>query len=471
MYQRRVAATVRPGMSSESSFAGQASPKLRNKQVRRRKLHHQLSILLGSFKKDGTLEDHIILLIQIICALVLLACGFTLFVKWFTTTEFTNTSWLFRGGLKRRGRYELVPLKPSDIYTIPNSMSHIGDKSDEYARLRKEFDSMELPPVEQKFKFFPKTMDAAEDDQVSYDIYNCPESPPHGYPYIWPIVDILDAWPADDTKPREQVFQGLCVFDYYKDFEKAKRYREEELPFVISNDPQAALAAARWNYPGYMERMLGKVMHRAEHSVNNHFMYWNSPSKRTPRNDLNPMARSRPWQNRIQAPEGWKPPTKALRMTYDEWLTHANVTEDKLGPDQPHWYFRLIACGETGPQGQCDAGSSEYVFDELPFFQPKESLYIVEPDEQKGIHCRFGMKGVIAENHFDAGRNAIALLGGERRYILSHPNQCHHLALYPKGHPSGRHSAVDWSNPDLQEYPEFALAKGNEVVMQPGDIM
>ena len=65
----------------------------------------------------------------------------------------------------------------------------------------------------------------------------------------------------------------------------------------------------------------------------------------------------------------------------------------------------------------------------------------------------------------------ITVLKGERRYILSHPNQCENLALYPEGHPSERHSAVDWSDPDLDEYPQFAKAKGNEVVLQAGDTL
>lgn len=65
----------------------------------------------------------------------------------------------------------------------------------------------------------------------------------------------------------------------------------------------------------------------------------------------------------------------------------------------------------------------------------------------------------------------IALLGGERRYILAHPKECPRLALYPKGHPSGRHSAVDWSDPDLETFPEFATAKANEIVLQAGDVM
>merc|ERR1711935_869200 len=109
---------------------------------------------------------------------------------------------------------------------------------------------------------------------------------------------------------------------------------------------------------------------------------------------------------------------------------------ESVGPHDPHYYYRLIGCGESSPDGRCDKGSSEYLFDELPFFQPKESLYIVDPKEQHGIHCRFGMNGVIAENHFDGSRNMVALLGGERRYILAHPNQCNNLALYKKGHPS-----------------------------------
>lgn len=171
----------------------------------------------------------------------------------------------------------------------------------------------------------------------------------------------------------------------------------------------------------------------------------------------------------------WKPPTEELRMTYLDWLSHANVTDDKLGPDNPHWYFRLIGCGDMGADGSCDEGSSEWLFDELPYFQPRlgerRPFYMIESKEQQGIHCRFGMKGVVAENHFDLSRNAIALIGGQRRYILAHPNQCNYMNLLPRGHPSARHSAVDWANPDLKNFPSFSEAHVNEVVMQPGDIL
>ena len=42
----------------------------------------------------------------------------------------------------------------------------------------------------------------------------------------------------------------------------------------------------------------------------------------------------------------------------------------------------------------------------------------------QGVHCRFGMSGIIAEAHFDSGRNMVALVQGKRRYILLPPDQC-----------------------------------------------
>ena len=65
----------------------------------------------------------------------------------------------------------------------------------------------------------------------------------------------------------------------------------------------------------------------------------------------------------------------------------------------------------------------------------------------------------------------IAIFYGERRYILSHPDQCQNTCLYKTPHPSARHSAVDWSKPNLEQYPDFVNAKGNEIVLQAGDVL
>ena len=478
---------------------------------------------LGRILSD---DDSIVTLIQIASIVVIIGCAFTLSMYFFGAGEIVvgdddavNSSvnswhnsvllkmnrWFLRREIPflhelhrdhdnsgyHNSKGKVFEAKtPSSIYTIPGSMPHIGDKSDYYAQLRKEYDAMDLPRVEQRYKLDTMPMRANADENfpdpdhlsVPYDIHNCPEYPPQHYPYAWNLLQILDHWNPDDHEIPEDltIYQGICVFDYEKDYDKVLNYRKKEVPFVVSNDPAVQETAKRWMAPGYMDRLMGDVRHRTEYSESNHFMYWNAGAKVRRKQHIGIKRGGNAFAGDGH-PDGrgvekdlahWQQPTKMMRMAYKEWLTHANLTEgESVGPHDPHWYYRLIGCGEQSPEGKCDKGSSEYLFDELTFFQPKENLYIVDPEEQKGIHCRFGMSGVIAENHFDQSRNAIAVMGGERRYILSHPKQCPVLSLLPKGHPSARHSAVDWSDPDLDTYPEFAQAESNEVVLQAGDVL
>ncbi|KAL7565879.1 hypothetical protein ACA910_021470 [Epithemia clementina (nom. ined.)] len=408
---------------------------------------------------------------------------------------------------------QLDPLPFHPIYRVPEAMETLGDRSAEYATLRKLYDTELLPENPQRSLEFiqqvihelpPSFLNSKQQpqhhsDQIApeeyedYDIHNCPYEPPRNYPREWNLVhQVLAHWSPDDTNlPKSGIHQGLCVFDYDKDYDKALHYRILEQPFVVINDPRVARTAERWHSPGYVEQMVGpNVLHRAEHNVNNHFLYHmpqppNAAARRLRRGNrgkkpLPPLldAQGRPaqLQNKQAVPD-------ALRMTFGDWLSKANVTADQASPHSEHWYYRLIGCGYMGADGSCDKGSTEALFDELPFFQPladdkdkdgeanPNALYIGDADDQKGIHCRFGMKGVIAENHFDASRNTIAVLLGQRRYILSHPRSCPNLALLPKQHESARHSAVDYTNPDLQRYPEFAHATANEVVLQPGQVL
>merc|ERR1712137_726322 len=77
------------------------------------------------------------------------------------------------------------------------------------------------------------------------------------------------------------------------------------------------------------------------------------------------------------------------------------------------------------------------------------------------------MEGVIAECHYDAGRNFIALMRGMKRYILSPPSQCDDLGLLKKG-PSARHTFVNWG--DMAAVKKHMLnSKALEVVVQAGD--
>jgi hypothetical protein len=351
-------------------------------------------------------------------------------------------------------------------YRHSDYMRDLGDRSPAYANLRKEYDAL-LPSGDEesleRMKLAVQSLRKRKYENLMahdmpYDVHNCPDDPPPNYPYAWNIKDVLDNWGTDDMIPKEAIYQGICVFDYETEKEKALKYGELELPFVVRDDPKVLRTVERWSQQGYMQKLLGKhTRYRTEYSPNNHFMYWNKPKRKAVENHI--------------IEKDWKPPTEMSRMSFSNWLEHANVTDDKLGSDNEHWYFRLIGCGEMGKS--CDKDSSEYLFDELSFFQPTEDnpLYMVDPKKQKGIHCRFGMKGVTAVNHFDGSRNSIALLGGERRYFLSHPDQCENLNLFPRGHPSARHSAVDWSNPDWEKFPSFADAEVNEVVLQAGDVL
>jgi len=367
-------------------------------------------------------------------------------------------AWHGRGVRRPQGkeRYE-----HSDQYHHSDSMDDIGDKSANYRELRKIYDA-KLPENDTKrMKDFAQSLRKNEyfpimENEMTYDIHNCPLDPPPNYPFAWDVKEVLDNWPPDDTVPRKLIYQGLCVFDFETQHLRALSYRMAEVPFVVRDDPRVLRTTERWNQQGYLEQMIGVNDHRAEFSHSNHFMYWAAGGRKQQR----------------RRPKDWKPPTEMIEMSYPDWLSHANITdESQLTPNVDHWYFRLIGCGYHR-EGRCDKNPSEYLFDELPFFQPKQNdLYMAEPDEQKGIHCRFGMKGVIAENHFDGTRNMVAIMGGERRYILSHPDQCENLCLYPKGHPSGRHSAVDWAHPDWDEFRHFRDARVNEVVLQAGDVL
>ena len=156
----------------------------------------------------------------------------------------------------------------------------------------------------------------------------------------------------------------------------------------------------------------------------------------------------------------WEPPTGIVQETFEDWLQIAVTGQNMSIEERTHQYFRVSS----------DL-NNEWLFDELPFFQPKPSLMIIEPREQRGIHCRFGMRNVIAEAHFDGSRNAAVQLGGLRRWILAHPSHCENLHMYPKSHPSGRHSEVDWSEPNIEKFPKFAKVMANEVILQPGDYL
>lgn len=65
------------------------------------------------------------------------------------------------------------------------------------------------------------------------------------------------------------------------------------------------------------------------------------------------------------------------------------------------------------------------------------------------------------------------MLRGRKRYILAHPSQCINMELYPLGHPSARHSRINWSDPESWQLDgdHFQHGQVNEIVLQAGDAL
>jgi hypothetical protein len=235
----------------------------------------------------------------------------------------------------------------------------------------------------------------------------------------------------------------------------AQRFREYEVPFVIDHIPAVNEVRQKWTMP-YLKDHMGSSQRKVEQSnvgpgKTNHFMY---------NADAHRYSQSHP---------GYQPPTHIQSKSFSAWLKGAKQMQKELlagedmqqvNQDLPHQYMMTVSSHDP------------FIYDDLKgIFKKEESFWVVKPGEYRGIHCRFGMQGILAEAHFDGGRNFIAMLKGKKRYMLMHPEQCENIYLLPKSHPSGRHSDVDWSDPDFSKHPKFKQAMGLETILKEGQVL
>ena len=196
------------------------------------------------------------------------------------------------------------------------------------------------------------------------------------------MLDIVNNWNTDSTEIPPFHYDSICHFDYQNATQLgyAMTYRSKEVPFIMFNIPEVDETVKRWNNIDYLSKLLGKKSYRTETSKDNHFMYWRGGSRS------------------MFGSGNWKPPTDVTYRNFEDWLELAVKGQNKTLDHRVHEYFRVSS----------DAGN-HFLFNELPYFKPKKSIFIVEPSEQRGIHCRFGMRSVIAEAHFDGSRNAVVM--------------------------------------------------------------
>ncbi|CAN0540060.1 unnamed protein product [Ectocarpus sp. 12 AP-2014] len=204
-----------------------------------------------------------------------------------------------------------------------------------------------------------------------------------------------------------------------------------EVPFKVVGYPEAEAASKKWTDEYLLDKMQRCPRCNVMKSVSNRFMFWH---KKGGKHD-----------------GSWKPPTQPQYMPFDKWLNWTQEAEaNRIGPEDVHYY---LTAG-VSPSTKTPPDTGDFVADDLPFFSTRtNNFFIPDVNHQKGIQCRFGARGIIAESHFDHGKNFVIMLRGRKRYLLNPPRACPSLGIITeKAHPSFRHSDIDWS--DESDWPE-----------------
>ena len=267
------------------------------------------------------------------------------------------------------------------------------------------------------------------------------------YPQLQNIREMMQRWPRDEVRPKDPrtVADTLCRFDFKVPAQRAAalRYRESELPFIVYNVDAVTETSHKWtmSYIAKSMRTHSSSVALTTGNWKNHFMYWR-------------YARSKP--------PGWSPPTKFLDWTFSRWLEKAKAA--RTTDDAIYYYKTSTQNGE------------DWIWDDIKCWKPGHpdyNFFIKKKHGQRGIHCRFGIPGTIAEAHTDAGRNMVAVLRGARRYMMAPPSQCANMYMDPDGFPSARHTGVNWSETDKwdNEHQGMAKAMGFEAVIAAGDVL
>lgn len=266
-----------------------------------------------------------------------------------------------------------------------------------------------------------------------------------------PLYSILEEWNPDQPDPPKTFHETLQHFNYgnLEEREMARQYREMEIPFKLYNVSEFHEVSNKWT-EDYLAKNIKKHSFRAhvERSISNHFMFWTMKGSR-------------------RSMKGFVPPTELLAdFDFPRWLKLAKeADEKKISNSSTHYYFMFGA--DKNENGKT------FVSRDLTLFSTKENnFFITSVKSNKGIQCRFGMRGVIAEAHYDSGKNMVAMLRGNKRYILTPPWTCPALGIISdKKHPSFRHSVIDWSDLKQAKSRNFDKLNAIDTIVRTGEVL
>ena len=274
-----------------------------------------------------------------------------------------------------------------------------------------------------------------------------------------PLAALLESWPINEPNvPQDFVDDAIPRLDFrtVQGRRVAQRLREMEEPFVLVNVDDVLRASRMWTKE-YLISRFGDELYQVEASTNgNEFTYF---SKRA--GERNALSQ-------------WHPPQDVARMTFAQWwqfAARANATSHGAGAYSRQYYWQMSA-GEQKERHGWVTRDLRIFSAEGDGYAPHGFRFVLDPTSNKGTHCRFGSKGVWATAHYDGKRNFVAMVRGSKRYILAPPSQCSQLSLWPRGHPSARHSSIDWRDPTKwRAHAAFRKALGLQTVVRAGEVL
>jgi hypothetical protein len=328
-----------------------------------------------------------------------------------------------------------------------------------------DVERMDDPPMAWEAEWKVLKSEGKTGPPIDYTIrskYNYPDilmEPPAtgGYPKVKTVKEIMDIWPQDEDYTG--IFtEELLHFNFTDpvELEAARKFRDAELPFKLYNIPEVLAASEKWTDEylahqfrdkhaiKYLLAQFKTGMPRAsgyvQESANNFFAFF--------------------FKNRWDVEVYGLPPSRQNDWNFGKWAEHARFADTApLAADQPHFYFQSGV-----PPEERDKPYDQWCFisRDLPSWSSQtETFFGFHPEEQKGIQCRFGERGVVAATHYDTGRNMIAMVNGAKRYILSPPRECGSLGLFTKKKtsPVYRHSMLNFGHVSRLDDPDPVLSE------------
>ncbi len=165
------------------------------------------------------------------------------------------------------------------------------------------------------------------------------------------------------------------------------------------------------------------------------------------------------------------PAPTAQSSSWPWWWYPNNISD----VNSAQWYPRsYLEFGDDHDKGVAPPGQDITIFRSSS--SKYKELFIHEDSDIRGLHCRFGNAGTIAEGHWDGHLNFVAMLGGAKRYILLPGTECKYTGVMGGG-PSSRHFGYDGSDlrtlydPKRTSYDDYNEARAVETVLQEGEVL